>query len=85
MATIYKLPSGKTRVVIRKRGIHKSGSFDKASEAKAWALKTEADIEANHYGIKRQVKHAQLGDLIEKYSEETPVRGETTMGSARTE
>ena len=80
MATIYKLPSGKTRVVIRKRGIHKSASFDKVTDAKSWSLKTEAAIDANHHGIKKKVVHALLSDLIDKYTAETPEKGETTMG-----
>ncbi len=51
MSSIYKLPSSKTRVVIRKRGIYKSASFDKASDAKSWTLETEAVIEANRHGL----------------------------------
>ncbi|WP_146346751.1 tyrosine-type recombinase/integrase [Phaeobacter marinintestinus] len=83
MATVTKLPSGKTRVVIRRKGVYRSASFDKVREAKSWALKNEAAIDADFHGIKKKVQHAQLGDLIEKYNDETPTRGESTIKTRR--
>lgn len=79
MPAFTRLPSGRTRVTIRKRGVYKGATFDTKTEAKRWATIEEANIENSHHGVKRKVKHALLGDLIEKFIDETPQRSETTL------
>jgi len=70
MATFTKLPSGKWRVQVRKKGVYKAASFATKREALAWS--TEIEAQANHVaagGYAPVPKTATLADLIDKYKE----------------
>lgn len=70
MATIQKRITGKGtsyRVMIRLKGHPpETATFDRLTDAREWANKTEADIKAGrHFGVS---KRHTLGELIERYS-----------------
>lgn len=69
MASFSQLPSGRWRVMVRKSGVYKSGTFTTKKEAKDWAARLEAQadhIAAN--GFAPIPKGATLSDLIDKYT-----------------
>ena len=45
MATITKLPSGKFRAQVRRKGIYKAQTFLRKLDAQAWAVEHERAIE----------------------------------------
>ncbi len=70
MPTYTPLPSGKTRVQIRKKGIYRNATFETKREAKEWAVAIESQL--NHIsagGFAPVPKVATLSDLIDKYVE----------------
>ena len=72
MASINKhvSKSGKTtyRVRVRVRGQPTaSATFDRLSDARAWARLTEADLRAGRYIEKMEAKRHTLAELLEKY------------------
>lgn len=73
MASITKLPSGKWRALIRKRGSKPlSGTFDKRKEAEAWARNEELKIDSIvKFGKAETPKGSTFPDFIDKYIEET--------------
>ncbi len=77
MATITKLPSGKWRALIRKRGSKPlSGTFEKKKEAESWAKIEELKIDnIVKFGKAEPPKGSTFPDFIDKYIEETdPVK-----------
>lgn len=73
MATIQKRGTGKGtsyRVMIRLKGIPpETATFDRLTDARAWAAKTEADMKAGrHFG---ESKRHTLGELVKLYSDKT--------------
>lgn len=77
MASITKLPSGKWRALIRKRGSKPiSGTFEKKKEAEAWARNEELKIDSIvKFGKAETPKGSTFPDFIDKYVEETdPVK-----------
>lgn len=44
MATITKLPSGKYRAQIRRKGIYRAQTFARKLDAQAWAAELERSI-----------------------------------------
>ena len=71
MPTFSQLPSGRWRVQVRRAGIYKAKTFDKKSQASAWA--TEIEAQANHVtagGFAPVPKASTLKDLIDAYQEE---------------
>lgn len=73
MATIQKRDTGKGtsyRVMIRLKGIApETATFDRLTDARAWAAKTEADMKAGrHFG---ESKRHTLGELVKLYSDKT--------------
>lgn len=69
MATIQKRTTSKGtayRVMIRLKGYPpESATFERLTDARAWASKTEADIKAGrHFG---EAKRHTLGELVERY------------------
>lgn len=70
MPTLSQLPSGKWRAQVRKAGIYRAATFDKKSEAKAWATAIEAQAcSVAASGVAPPPKTATVKDLIEKYQE----------------
>ena len=70
MATFTDLPSGKTRVQVRRAGIYRNKTFANRRLAKQWADTIEG--QADHIaasGLAPIPKNATLGDLIDKYVE----------------
>jgi len=70
MATFSQLPSGKTRVQVRRKGLYRAATFETKREAKAWAAGIES--QANHIaasGFAPIPKGVTVSDLIDKYSE----------------
>lgn len=70
MPTYTKLPSGHTRVQVRKAGIYRNATFPTKREAREWGTAIEA--QANHVaagGFAPVPKDATVKDLIEKYQE----------------
>ncbi len=70
MPTYTTLPSGKTRVQVRKKGIYRNATFDTKREAKEWGVGMESQL--NHIsadGFTPVPKAATLADLIDKYVE----------------
>lgn len=60
MASFSQLPSGRWRVMVRKSGVYKSGTFTTKKEAKDWAARLEAQadhIAANGFAPIRLVSH----------------------------
>jgi integrase len=73
MATFSTLPSGKTRVQIRRGAFYRAATFSKKSDARAWATEVEAAAEsAVRGGLAAPPKDASLEDLIDKYIELVP-------------
>jgi integrase len=69
--TYTTLPSGKTRVQVRKAGLYRAATFPTKRDARAWATAIEA--QASHIaagGFAPPPKDATLGQLIEKYQED---------------
>jgi hypothetical protein len=62
MAHVYKTEKGKWRVLIEKRGVRKSATWETEREANAWAKRVEAEIELEvklgSNPSKRTFKHA---------------------------
>jgi integrase len=75
MATLTKLPSGRWRAQVRRRGFYRAETFDKKAQARAWATEIESQISASQ-GLIRP-KGAKLSDLIERYRESVPGGGRT--------
>ena len=73
MATIQKRKSGagtSYRVMIRLKGfLPESATFDRLTDAREWASKTEADMKAGRYF--GESKRHTFGELIEVYSKKT--------------
>jgi integrase len=68
--TYTTLPSGKTRVQVRKAGLYRAATFATKRDARTWAAAIEA--QASHIaagGFAPPPKDATLGDLITKYRE----------------
>ena len=73
MATIQKRETGtgtSYRVMIRLKGIPpETATFDRLTDARAWAAKTEADMRAGrHFG---ESKRHTFGELVQVYSDKT--------------
>lgn len=73
MASITKLPSGKWRALVRKRGSKPlSGTFEKKKDAEAWARAEELKLDSiKKYGKASTPKGSTFPDFIDKYVEET--------------
>lgn len=73
MASITKLPSGKWRALIRKRGSKPlSGTFEKKKDAEAWARAEEIKLDSiKKHGKASTPKGSTFADFIDKYVEET--------------
>ena len=70
MPTYTLLPSGKTRVQVRRKGAYRNATFDTKREAREWGTAVEAQV--NHMtagGFAPIPKGATLADLIDKYTE----------------
>ena len=73
MATFTTLPSGKTRVQIRRAGFYRAATFSKKTEARAWAVEVEALADtATRGGFAAPPKTATVAELINKYTELVP-------------
>jgi integrase len=81
MATFSTLPSGKTRVQIRRGAFYRAATFSKKSDARAWAAEVEVAAEsAVRGGLAAPPKDASVRDLIDKYTELVP----NTWGRSKT-
>ncbi len=70
MASFSQLPSGHTRVQVRRAGIYRAATFPTKREAREWAAVIEG--QARHVaagGYAPVPKGATLADLIDKYTE----------------
>lgn len=71
MATITKLPSGKWRVQVRKRGHYASRTFHTKGQADTWARKIEMRIDNDEH----IADDTSLSDLLDRYLKEvTPAK-----------
>ena len=55
------------RAIVRRGGVSKSETFRKKSEARAWAIKIEAEIEAGTHGT---TPDKTFGEVLVRYREE---------------
>lgn len=70
MATIIQR-GNKWRVQIRLKGVSRSATFERRSDAKAWAARVESQIMDNIQG--NAPRHTTFGDIAARYlAEETP-------------
>ena len=84
MSTITKLPSGKFRVQVRKRGVYKSETFTKKSDAVRWGTEAESLIESGSLaGYQAIPKAATVADLIEKYTATSKATGKTKLATLK--
>lgn len=68
MATITKLPSGKYRAQIRRKGTYRAQTFARKLDAQAWAAELERSIEGgSSAGVIQPPTGMTLGDVIEAY------------------
>ena len=67
MASFSRLPSGKWRAAVFKRGIRQTQAFDTKAAAVAWATRIEAEIEAKQRG---QIIRRTLRQAFERYKEQ---------------
>jgi len=79
MATFQKLPSGKWRAIVRRKGVSKTASFEKKGQARDWATRIESMITQSQTGLISSA--ASLGQLIEKFTRETVAKGKTRRRS----
>jgi integrase len=75
MATITKLPSGKYRAQVRKRGFYRNETFNLKRQAVDWATRYEAQIVEANDGLLRT--RSTLGELIDNYKASVPPKGRT--------
>lgn len=83
MATIEKRVgrSGKVTWRVRIRASGRDGrtrSFERHADAKAWAAEAEADLGRGVHVPTRQERKRTLGDLIERFTEDSPKATERT-------
>lgn len=73
MATIRRIPSGKWRVWVRLKQLHKplTRTFDRKHDAECWATENEADIRAGRY---RERRAETLSDLVTRHEANRPSR-----------
>jgi integrase len=69
MASIQER-AGKWRVIVRKQGVTKTKTFERKSDAKAWATSIEAEIIAGTTGT---IPNKTFGELVSKYVTEVSV------------
>ena len=67
MASIYKTADGNWRAQVRKRGVTKSATFPRKSEATAWAAQIESALSSNAGTITAPASMT-LADVITAYS-----------------
>ncbi len=74
MATVWKTPSGRYRVRIRRRGLPAiSKTFTSRSTAQAWARKTESEVERSVYLDLSDAQSITLARVLTRYSDEVAV------------
>lgn len=72
MATIPKLPSGKYRAQIQRKGIYRAQTFARKLDAQAWAAELERSIEGGTLaGVIQPPAGMTLSDVIEAYLRDT--------------
>ena len=71
MATLWKTPSGRYRVRIRRTGLPAlSKTFTSRAVAQAWARKTESEIERSTFIDTSEAASLRLSAVLDKYSGE---------------
>ncbi len=74
MATITRLPSGKYRAQVRKKGVYKARTFDRKADANAWSVDIERAIAGGSTSDTIAApKDMTLGDVITAYLEQVNV------------
>ncbi len=74
MATITKLPSGKFRAQVRRKGIYKAQTFLRKLDAQAWAVEHERAIEGgSSAGVIQPPAAMTLNDVIDAYVRQVPL------------
>jgi len=73
VAAFQQLPSGKWRALVRRKGITKTKSFDKKTQAREWATRIESQIDQSLTG--KIVSKASLYKLIDTFVSETVEKG----------
>ena len=71
MATIIQR-GDKWRVQIRMRGVSRSATFERHSDAKAWAARVETEIRDGLQG--NQSRNVFFGDILQRYLETEPIK-----------
>lgn len=75
MATITKLPSGRWRAQVRKRGFYRASTFELKRDATAWATTVESQISQASGGL--VTSKALLATVIQHYRESVPAKGKS--------
>lgn len=81
MASIYKTADGTWRAQVRKRGVTKSATFSKKSDATAWAVQIEAALSGNT-GTITPPASMTLADAIAAYTEQIKI-GRTVQANLK--
>lgn len=74
MAVFDVLPSGLHRARVRRAGISKSRSFERLSDAKAWARRIESEIERGAWKDPSPAANTTLAAALDKYEAEVTPR-----------
>ena len=71
MATVWKTPSGRYRVRVRRRGLPPlSKTFTSRTTAQAWARKAESELERSVYLDTSNAQSLKLSTVLTRYSQE---------------
>lgn len=81
MATIRKR-GNKYQVMIRKKNVNNSKTFQRMSDAKRWAEETELSIERNEAGLPHSSKDSLFRDLIKSYKSRA-IRSNRGLGKSK--
>ena len=81
MATIRKR-GNKYQVMIRKKNVNNSKTFQRMSDAKRWAEETELSIERNEAGLPHSSKDSLFRDLIKSYKSRA-IRSNRSLGKSK--
>lgn len=81
MPSVSKLPSGRWRVQIRRRGRSTSKTFRLKSDAERWALRQETRIEYGETPTTSSIPHHTLGDLIDLHLNDMAEVGKASQRS----
>ena len=84
MPTINRLPSGKYRVQVRRRGIYRARTFDRKADAREWGVDMERLIRGgSKAGTVALPRDMTLGDIVGAYLQQVETRRTTRFNLER--